>query len=100
MVDFGDVQPISGNCQNYSPNWSRKPNKRGTVLLQAWIAECDQEKRQLLESAGFSETARLRERLRDGNQRFDLIIYERQLSPREQPGHSLASYYGARPAFQ
>ena len=74
--------------------------QRGTELLQASIAECDQEKRQLLESVGFSETARLRDRLRDGDQRFALLIYERQLSPQAQPAHPISDYYGARPAFQ
>jgi GNAT superfamily N-acetyltransferase/L-amino acid N-acyltransferase YncA len=100
VVDFWGCPAYLGQLPELLAELVQEAEKRGTELLQASIAECDQEKRQLLESAGFSETARLRERLRDGNQRFDLINYERQLSPREQPGHSLASYYGARPAFQ
>jgi GNAT superfamily N-acetyltransferase len=78
----------------------QQAEQRGTELLQASIAACDQEKRQLLESVGFRESARLRDRLRDGDQHFDLLIYERRLSAQELISHPLASYYGARPAFR
>ena len=100
VVDFWGCPAYLQQLPELLATLAQNAAQRGTELLQASIAECDQEKRQLLESAGFSETARLRDRLREGDQRFDLLIYERQLSPQEQISHPLASYYGARPAFQ
>jgi L-amino acid N-acyltransferase YncA len=100
VVDFCGCPDYLGQLPELLAAVVQASEQRGTELLQASIAECDQEKRQLLESAGFRESARLRDRLQDGDQRFDLLIYERQISPLKQPSHPLASYYGARPAFQ
>jgi GNAT superfamily N-acetyltransferase/L-amino acid N-acyltransferase YncA len=100
VVDFWGCPAYLQQLPDLLTALIQQAEQHGTELLQASIAECDQEKRQMLEASGFIESARLRDRLRDGDQQFDLLIYERRLSPREQLGHPLASYYGARPAFQ
>ena len=72
----------------------------GTEVLQAYLAEGDRTKQHAFRVAGFREETRLRNRLRVGEERMDLLFYGRSLHQRAPPAHSAATYYGARPAFQ
>jgi GNAT superfamily N-acetyltransferase/L-amino acid N-acyltransferase YncA len=78
----------------------RQANKQVAEIVQATIAEGDLEKQQLFQAAGFTESARLSGRLRVGDQRHDLLIYELRLSLKDHPIHLLADYYGARQSFR
>jgi RimJ/RimL family protein N-acetyltransferase len=53
-------------------------------ILNIYIAECDDEQKELVKAAGFSEEARLRDRLRNGSEWMDLLIYT--LSSPGSPG--------------
>lgn len=68
-------------------------------IVQAYIAEVDVEKQDILLAAGFAEEARLPGRLQVAGQRIDLLVYSRLLGRRRPPAHLPSEYYGARPAF-
>ena len=69
-------------------------------ILQAFVADVDREKQELLRAGGFCEGARLPQRLRVGDRRVDLLIYTRTFHRWLPPAHPVAAYYGARPSFQ
>src|SRR5205823_5574989 len=69
-------------------------------ILQAYVADVDTEKRALLEGAGFREEARLHERLREGDDARDLLIYSRSFDRRSPKAHPVSNYYGSRQAFR
>jgi hypothetical protein len=68
-------------------------------VVQAYIAACDAEKRLLLEGAGFRLEAQLRDRLRVGDERHDLLLYRLDGPGRPAPRHPNHSYYAAGPAY-
>jgi len=78
----------------------QQANAQGAEIVQAYLADCDLEKQHLLQAIGFTESARLRNRLRAEDRRHDLLIYDVHSSPRDHPRHSLNEYYGARQPFQ
>ena len=65
-------------------------------LLQVHVADRDEEQKALVLSAGFTEEARLRNRLRDGDQWIDMLIYARDLGVDSQPRRAKGDYYGGR----
>ena len=69
-------------------------------IVQAYVAETDTVKRDLLLACGFQREARLRDRLRAGDRRVDLLVFCRSLGQQCPPSRPASSYYGARPAFQ
>jgi RimJ/RimL family protein N-acetyltransferase len=69
-------------------------------ILNIYIAECDDEQKELVKAAGFSEEARLRDRLRDGNEWMDLLIYTLSLPDSPGPLRSQGDYYGGRKQWQ
>jgi GNAT superfamily N-acetyltransferase len=77
----------------------RQANEQGAEIVQAYIADCDEEKRRLVEAAGLTEAVRLRDRLRVGDERHDLLIYEVRFPLKHHPAHAPGSYYGARQPF-
>jgi len=100
VIDFWSCLAYLDQLPELLELTARQANERGIDNLQAYVAECDTDKRHLLEATGFTETARLRGHLRMGSQRHDLLIYERQFPTKSPPAHSPGSYYGARPDFQ
>jgi ribosomal protein S18 acetylase RimI-like enzyme len=69
-------------------------------IVQAYVAETDAEKREILADAGLREEARLPSRLRVGDDRIDLLVYSKALGSDGRAAHPLAGYYGARPAWR
>ena len=65
-------------------------------ILEARVAASDVAKRQLLEAAGFREEARLRERLRMGQERVDLCVYALGFDRHLPPLHAPGAFYGGR----
>jgi hypothetical protein len=73
----------------------QQANEHGVEIMQVYIADCDEEKRRLAEAAGLTEAGRLRDRLRVGDRRHDLLVYEVRFSPKESLAHLPERYYGA-----
>lgn len=69
-------------------------------VVQAYVADVDTGKQDLLCACGFRQEARLHGRLRARDRRVDLLVYSRSLGQRCPPSRPASSYYGARPAFQ
>ena len=68
--------------------------------LQLYIAGCDNEQIELVQEAGFSEEARLADRLRHGEKWLDLLVYTRSLSKDVPPLLNQGDYYGNRQPWQ
>ena len=78
---------------------SRRARELAIRTLQIYIADGDEEQKELVKAAGFSEEARLRNRLRDEDNWMDLLIYTLSLdAPR--PLRSPGDYYGNRKPWQ
>ncbi len=69
-------------------------------ILNIHIADCDDEQKKLAKSAGFSEEARLRDRLRNGSEWMDLLIYTLSLPGAPGSLRSRGDYYGGRNQWQ
>lgn len=96
LLDFWACPAYLGQMPDLMAAIVRQAEEGSAEVLQAYVADVDTEKQQILSAAGFREEARLRERLRVGDSRVDLLIYGRSLSRRALPAHPASSYYGAR----
>ena len=65
-------------------------------VLQMYIGERDQEQITLALQNGFAEEARLRGRLRDGDDLVDMLVLSRRLSDGAKPVLGAGDYYGGR----
>ncbi len=65
-------------------------------LLQIYIADCDDDQKELATAAGFAEEARLRNRLRTGEGLMDMLVYTLSLPGAAPPLRSEGDYYGNR----
>ena len=65
-------------------------------VLQVYISERDEEQMTLARQGGFAEEARLRGRLRDGDEMVDMLVYTRRLSDDAMPVLEAGDYYGGR----
>lgn len=72
----------------------------GISTLQVQIADCDDQQKQLVESAGYTETARLQGHLMDGSKMIDMLIYTRQVSSKFTKLIGRGNYYGERQEWQ
>ncbi len=77
-----------------------KAEELGIGILQVRVADCDEDQKELVRTAGFREEARLRRQLRDGDQWLDLLVYSRQVASDPAPCSSEEEYYGSRKAWQ
>ena len=68
--------------------------------LQTYIADCDDDQKALVTTAGFEEEARLRNRLRNGDGFLDVLLYTRSLADTTPPLQEQAHYYGNRKPWQ
>jgi L-amino acid N-acyltransferase YncA len=68
--------------------------------LQVFSAEGDEDQKALLTAAGFTDEARLRERLREGQRWRDLLVFSRVLPGAGHPVRDQADYYSGRRAWQ
>ena len=69
-------------------------------IFQVYIADRDDEQKELAKAAGFSEGARLRDRLRDGEGWRDLLVYEMSVPSTAPPLRGQGEYYGGRTPWQ
>jgi GNAT superfamily N-acetyltransferase/RimJ/RimL family protein N-acetyltransferase len=99
VLDFWACPAYLGQLPDLVAAIIEQADQGNAELLEARVAESDVAKRQVLRASGFSEEARLRDRLRLDDERLDLLVYSRSCARRTQPAHPLASYYGARPPF-
>lgn len=65
-------------------------------ILQLYIGERDEDQIELVRGAGFVEEARLSNRLRDGDDMLDMLIYTKTLSGDVKPIRESGDYYGGR----
>ena len=67
--------------------------------LQIYIADCDDDQKEILKAAGFVKEARLHNRLYDGENWMDMLVYTLWL-PDVTPLRSEGDYYGNRKPWQ
>lgn len=67
--------------------------------LQIYIADCDEDQKEMVRSAGFVEEARLQNRLYDREKLIDMLVYT-LLLPDATPLRSEEDYYGNRKLWQ
>ena len=67
--------------------------------LQIYIADCDDDQKEIVKKAGFVEEARLENRLYDGENWIDMLVYSLWL-PDVTPLRSEEDYYGNRKVWQ
>lgn len=72
----------------------------GISVLQVYVADRDSDQQELLAASGFSEEARFKDRLRDGDDRTDLVVYMRSQGDGAAPVRAKAKYYGNRQPWQ
>ena len=68
--------------------------------LHIYLADRDRDQTELVEAAGYAEEARLRSRLRDGDESVDLLVYTRNLPGAARPLFGKHDYYGGRQLWQ
>ena len=93
-------------CSNYfdqGPELLNAAAEKAKALsiqgLQIYIADCDNDQREMVKNAGFVEEARLRNRLYDGESWIDMLVYTLWL-PDVTPLRSEGDYYGNRKPWQ
>ena len=69
-------------------------------VLQIYIASPDEQQIELVKAAGFSQEARLRDRLGGEDGEMDLLIYSSTLPGSWRPMRDQGDYYGGRPSWQ
>ena len=67
--------------------------------LQIYIADCDDDQKEMVVTAGFAEEVRLHNRLYDGENWIDMLVYTLWL-PAVTPLRSEGDYYGNREPWQ
>ncbi len=67
--------------------------------LQIYIADCDGDQKEIVKRAGFAEEARLQNRLFDGENWIDMLVYTLSLAD-VAPLRSEGDYYGNRKPWQ
>ncbi len=79
---------------------SKRAGELSIGILQVHVADCDHDQKALVKAAGFSEEARLRNRLRDGQEGVDLLVYTMSLPGPIRPLRGKGDYYGGRKPWQ
>ena len=79
---------------------ARRAAELSITLLQTFVAEGDRNQAELLEGAGFTAEARLRDRLRTPGGMEDMLVYSRQLTGSEGPIFGPGDYYAGRKPWQ
>ena len=75
---------------------AEKATELSIGILQIYIGDRDEEQKELAREAGYAEEARLANRLRDGDEWVDTLVYTRVLTENPPPSRSENEYYGAR----
>ncbi len=70
------------------------------AILQVHVADVDEDQKGLIRNAGFSETARLPGRLKDGDRSIDMLIYTRDIETEGHSARTRGEYYGGRQPWQ
>jgi RimJ/RimL family protein N-acetyltransferase len=96
VVDFWACPAYLGQLPELLAALVQAAREENAEILEARVAAVDTTKRQLLESAGFREEARLSERQRLGEERVDLLIYTLSFGRHLPPVHPPGGYYGGR----
>lgn len=68
--------------------------------LQVYVADCDEDQKTMVGAAGFTEEARLRSRLRDGDRWIDMLLYAMDLGGDSPTRRGKGEYYGGRVTWQ
>lgn len=79
---------------------ARRAADLSITLLQAYVSEHDTDQAGMLEAAGFTEEARLRDRLRTPDGLADMIVYSLQLAGTDDPIFGPEDYYAGRNPWQ
>ena len=79
----------------------REAEGTGTEIIQIYLADSEEEKKQVLERVNFFEGARLRNNLKlDGGDTCDPLIYARELAGSRAGMKGPRQYYGGSPPPQ
>ena len=78
---------------------AEKAKQISVKALQIYIADCDDDQKKMVVTAGFAEEVRLHNRLYDGENLMDMLIYTLWL-PDVEPLRSEGDYYGNRKPWQ
>ena len=70
------------------------------AVLHVYLADCDDDQKQLLAEAGFGEEARFKRRLRIDGQFVDMVVYGRTLAQTATVLFDEGDYYGGRKDWQ
>jgi GNAT superfamily N-acetyltransferase len=96
VVDFWACPAYLGQVPDLLAALVQAAAAGSAEILEAHVAEVDTAKRKLLDGAGFREEARLRGRLRMGEERVDLCVYSLAFGRHLPPVHPPGGYYGGR----
>ena len=96
VVEFWACPAYLGQLPHLLAALVQAAREGNAEILEARVAAVDTTKQQLLEGVGFREEARLRGRLRVGEERVDLCIYSLGFGHRLPPAHPPGGYYGGR----
>jgi RimJ/RimL family protein N-acetyltransferase len=96
VVDFWACPAYLGQVPDLLAALVQAAAAGSAEILEAHVAEVDTAKRKLLDGAGFREEARLRGRLRMGEERVDLRVYSLAFGRHLPPVHPPGGYYGGR----
>ena len=70
------------------------------AVLYVYLADCDDDQKQLLEEVGFGEEARFKRRLRVDGRYVDMVVYARTLAQMATALFDEGYYYGGRKDWQ
>ena len=70
------------------------------AVLHVYLADCDDDQKQLLEEAGFGEEARFKRRLWVDGRFVDMVVYARILAQTATALFDEGYYYGGRKGWQ
>ena len=70
------------------------------AVLHVYLADCDDDQKQLLEEAGFGEEARFKRRLRVDGRFVDMVVYARTIAQTAAALFDEGYYYGGRKDWQ
>ena len=77
-----------------------RARQMGIVILHVQVAGRDTDQKELIAASGFSEEARFKDRLRDGDGWTDLLVYTKRLADDASPARDEGEYYGGRNPWQ
>jgi len=99
-LSFRIVSDYFGQASELLEAAAQEARERAIRVLQIHIADCDGDQKELAVKGGFSEEARLRDRLQSEDGPMDMLIYTRILPGAVDALRNQGDYYGGRKPWQ